>query len=64
MLEAEGAAAGSHDYKEIVGAFNSFPKEELFRASIENSKTDPAPDRAKETHRFASAWFPIRVGNK
>ncbi len=35
VLEAEGATAGSHDYKEIVGAFNSFPKEELFRASIE-----------------------------
>ena len=35
VLRAEGAAAGSHDFKEIVGAFNSFPKEELFRASIE-----------------------------
>ena len=35
VLKAEGAAAGSHDYKEIVGAFNSFPKEELFRASID-----------------------------
>jgi glutamate dehydrogenase len=36
VLAAEGAAAGSHDYKEIVGAFNSFPKEELFRASVED----------------------------
>ncbi|HLX37544.1 MAG TPA: NAD-glutamate dehydrogenase domain-containing protein, partial [Candidatus Binataceae bacterium] len=35
VLRAEGASAGSHDFKEIVGAFNSFPKEELFRASIE-----------------------------
>ncbi len=35
VLKAEGAAAGSHDYKEIVTAFNSFPKEELFRASID-----------------------------
>jgi glutamate dehydrogenase len=35
VLKAEGATAGSHDYKEIGGAFNSFPKEELFRASTE-----------------------------
>jgi glutamate dehydrogenase len=35
LLQAESAAVGSHDYKEIVGAFNSFPKEELFRASID-----------------------------
>jgi glutamate dehydrogenase len=34
VLEAERAVPGSHDYKEIVAAFNSFPKEELFRASI------------------------------
>jgi glutamate dehydrogenase len=35
VLRAEGAAAGSHDFKEIVAAFNSFPKEELFRASVD-----------------------------
>ena len=35
VVRAEGASAGSHDYKEIVAAFNSFPKEELFRASID-----------------------------
>ena len=34
VLEAEGAAAGSHDYKELVSAFNAFPKDELFRAPI------------------------------
>ncbi len=34
VLAAEGAAAGSHDYKEIVSAFNSFPKDELFRATL------------------------------
>ena len=34
VLEAEGAAAGSHDYKELVSAFNSFPKDELFRAPV------------------------------
>jgi len=34
VLEDEGAVPGSHDYKEIVAAFNSFPKDELFRAPV------------------------------
>ena len=34
VLESEGAAPGSHDYKEIVSTFNSFPKDELFRAPV------------------------------
>ncbi|MGA9722002.1 MAG: NAD-glutamate dehydrogenase domain-containing protein [Candidatus Binatus sp.] len=34
VLELEGAVPGSHDYKEIVSAFNSFPKDELFRAPV------------------------------
>jgi glutamate dehydrogenase len=34
VLEAEHAAPGSHNYKELVTAFNSFPKEELFRAPV------------------------------
>ncbi len=34
VLDAEGAVAGSHDYKELVSAFNSFPKDELFRAPV------------------------------
>ena len=34
VLAYEGAAPGSHDYKEIVSAFNSFPKDELFRAPV------------------------------
>ena len=34
VLAAEAAAPGSHDYKEIVSAFNSFPKDELFRATV------------------------------
>ncbi|HXW84524.1 MAG TPA: hypothetical protein VEJ86_08970, partial [Candidatus Binataceae bacterium] len=33
LLDAEKAAPGSHDYKELVETFNSFPKDELFRAS-------------------------------
>jgi glutamate dehydrogenase len=35
VIEAEHAAPGSHDYKELVTAFNSFPKEELFRAPVD-----------------------------
>ena len=34
VIETEGAVAGSHDYKELVATFNSFPKDELFRASV------------------------------
>jgi glutamate dehydrogenase len=34
VLEAEHATPGSHSYKELVAAFNSFPKEELFRAPV------------------------------
>mgnify|MGYP002780482611 CR=1 FL=1 len=33
VLKASGAPAGSHDYKEIVSIFNSWPKEDLFQAS-------------------------------
>ncbi len=34
ILRSEQAAPGSHDFKELVSAFNSLPKEELFRASV------------------------------
>ncbi|HZO80630.1 MAG TPA: NAD-glutamate dehydrogenase domain-containing protein [Candidatus Binataceae bacterium] len=34
VIEAERATPGSHNYKELVTAFNSFPKEELFRAPV------------------------------
>src|SRR6202040_1126797 len=39
VLEAEHAAPGSHNYKELVSAFNSFPKEELFRAPVAEFRT-------------------------
>jgi len=35
LIEAEGVAAGTHDYKALVAAFNGFPKQELFRARID-----------------------------
>src|SRR5208282_2359950 len=34
VLESEHTVPGSHDYKEIVSTFNSFPKDELFRAPV------------------------------
>jgi glutamate dehydrogenase len=34
VLESERAQPGTHDYKELVSVFNSFPKEELFRARV------------------------------
>ena len=40
LLLAERALPGSHDFNELVATFNSFPKEELFRAS--------APELRKE----------------
>ena len=32
LLEGERVEPGTHDYKELIAVFNSFPKEELFRA--------------------------------
>jgi len=34
LLETEGLQPGTHDYKQTIAAFNSFPKEELFRARL------------------------------
>lgn len=34
ILEAEGAAKGSHDYNLILQLFNSMPKEELFLSTV------------------------------
>jgi len=34
VLAAEHVQVGSHDYKQFVAVFNSFPKEELFRARV------------------------------
>ncbi|HVN63384.1 MAG TPA: NAD-glutamate dehydrogenase domain-containing protein, partial [Candidatus Binataceae bacterium] len=34
VLDEEGAVTGSHDFKDLVTAFNTFPKDELFRAPV------------------------------
>ena len=40
LLEEEHLLAGSHDYKELVAAFNSLPKEELLRASVDELRQE------------------------
>ena len=40
LLEEEHLLAGSHDYKELVAAFNSLPKEELLRASLDELRQE------------------------
>ncbi len=39
LLQAEGLQPEMHDYKATVAAFNSFPKEELFRARLSELRT-------------------------
>jgi glutamate dehydrogenase len=34
LIDEDRLVPGTHDYKELVAAFNSLPKEELFRASV------------------------------
>jgi glutamate dehydrogenase len=40
LLEQDHLMPGSHDYKELVTAFNSLPKEELFRASLDELRQE------------------------
>ena len=40
LLQRDHLLPGSHDYKELVAAFNSLPKEELFRASLEELRQE------------------------
>jgi glutamate dehydrogenase len=39
LLRTEGLRPEMHDYKATIAAFNSFPKEELFRASLEELRS-------------------------
>ena len=39
ILDAEDLIEGSHDYKTVVSIFESFPKDELFAASVEELRT-------------------------
>ncbi len=40
VLEQDAAQPSSHDYKEIISHFNSFPKESLFAASVHELHSD------------------------
>jgi glutamate dehydrogenase len=62
LLAAEHAQPGSHDYKEIVGVFNSFPKEELFRARLEElrSQLRLVLDRTEADVRLSLQIDPVR----
>ena len=40
LLQRDHLLLGSHDYKELVAAFNSLPKEELFRASLDELRQE------------------------
>ncbi len=39
ILEAEDLFEGSHDYKSVVSIFESFPKDELFSASVDQLRS-------------------------
>jgi glutamate dehydrogenase len=52
IIDAEGLMVGSHDYKATVAAFESFPRDELFQASIEALRAEiVAAARAEEAQR-------------
>ena len=52
IIEAEGLIEGSHDFKATVAAFESFPRDELFQASVEALRSEiVAAARAQEAQR-------------
>ena len=63
VIEAEHAAPGSHNYKELVTAFNSFPKEELFRAPVGELRAQLhliLDHKDEATVRVSSHYDPVR----
>ena len=54
IVEAEDLIEGSHDYKAAVAVFESFPREELFGASIDELRAEVSSVRhAEEASRIA-----------
>ena len=52
IIEAEGLIEGSHDYKSTVAAFESFPRDELFQAPVDELRAElVAAARAEEAQR-------------
>ncbi len=63
VIEAEHAAPGSHNYKELVAAFNSFPKEELFRAPVSELREQLhliLDHKDEATVRMSAHYDPVR----
>jgi glutamate dehydrogenase len=48
IIAAEGVMSGSHDWREIVGVFNTLPKSELFTSTAEEIRGDIATILAAE----------------
>jgi glutamate dehydrogenase len=63
VLEAERVRPGSHDFKELITAFNSFPKEELFRAPVSELRAQLRPILDVENEgqvRLMLQWDEVR----
>ena len=60
ILEAEDLIPGSHDYKEAIELFESFPKDELFQAST--AGTAPAGGRVCSSWRSTGGSASSSVG--
>src|SRR5262245_58227791 len=48
IVAAEGVLVGSHDWREIVGVFNTLPKGELFASTVDEIRADIATILAAE----------------
>jgi glutamate dehydrogenase len=58
IVAAEGVMSGSHDWREIVGVFNTLPKTELFASTAEEIRGDIATILAAE--RTAAVVVSVR----
>ena len=69
IVEAEGLIEGSHDYKATVAAFESFPRDELFQAPVEELRARDrrggarAGGAARHAHGAARRRQPQRHGD-
>ena len=64
IVEAEDLIEGSHDYKAAVAVFESFPREELFGASVEELRAEVmSVRRAEEASRIAVSVRKHAVSN-
>jgi glutamate dehydrogenase len=61
IVAAEGVMSGSHDWREIVGVFNTLPKSELFASTAEEIRADIATILAAE--RTTDVVVTVREGS-